>query len=140
MKKIFAITLVLAFAVTAAFAGPVSAQKKHAPKGVWRGMLDNVSSLQTIVSTLAVFDMKRIAAVADRSAKRQEFVSNLKKYKGTKVGKLYSNLGAAFQGVAEAARAGEEDLVADRLSGVLKACNACHYNLRDASRRKKMRK
>ncbi|MFQ5692802.1 MAG: hypothetical protein ACE5IM_07140 [Nitrospinota bacterium] len=136
MKKAIALTAVLAFALTAGIAAPVRAQKKFTPKGIWKGMLANVSDVQAMVTALAVFDMKRIAAVADQSAKKQAFVSNLPKYKGTKVGKLYGKLGDAMREVGNAARAGDEMRVAEGIGAVLKACSACHYNVRDAALRK----
>jgi hypothetical protein len=99
-------------------------------------MLSNVSDLQAIVSALPVFDMKRIAAVADGFVKRQNYVANLPFFKGTKGGAAYMRLDAAMAEVGAAARAGDENGVADKLSGVMKGCNGCHYGFRDKSRRK----
>ena len=45
-------------------------------------------------------------------------------------------LGTAMAEVGAAARAGDENGVADKLSGVMKGCNGCHYGFRDKSRRK----
>ncbi len=138
MKKVIALAVLMAFGFTAGFTGSVFAQKrKHTPKLIWRGMLNNVSDVQAIISALPVFDMKRIAAVADGFVKRQNYVANLPRLKGTKGGAAYMKLGAAMAEVGAAARAGDENMVADKLSGVLKGCNGCHYFVRDKSRREK---
>ncbi len=53
--------------------------------------------------------------------------------------KGHGNVGTAAGRLVSAAKSGEENEVADAIAGVLKACSACHYNLRDAGRRKKMK-
>ncbi len=137
MKKVIVLAVLMAFGFTAGFTGSVFAQRKHTPKAIWRGMLNNVNDVQAIIGALPVFDMKRIAAIADGFTKRQNFVGNLPTLKGTKYGLATLKLGAAMAEVGAAARAGDENMVADKLSGVLKGCNGCHYFVRDKSRREK---
>ena len=137
MKKILALAVLMAFGITAGFTGSAFAQRKHTPKAIWQGMLANVSDVQGIIGALPVLDMRRIAALADGFVKRQNFIGNLPTLKGTKYGLATLKLGAAMAEVGAAARAGDENMVADKLSGVLKGCNGCHYFVRDKSRREK---
>ncbi len=52
--------------------------------------------------------------------------------------KGHAKVAEAAATLVAAAKSGEEKDVANGISGVLNACNACHYGLRDAARRKKM--
>lgn len=72
MRKLIALAVVLAFGFMPVFTGTVLAQKTHAPKAVWKGMIANLSDIQGITAALAVFDMKRAAMFADSLAARDE--------------------------------------------------------------------
>ncbi|MFQ5914933.1 MAG: hypothetical protein ACE5JS_17330 [Nitrospinota bacterium] len=135
MKKIFVLTMLVAFVLTAILGAPALAQKKQTPKGIWRGMLANVSDVQSIVASFAVFDMKRIAAIADKVAKTQDFWAKFPKFSDPWK-KAYAKSATSFRELSAAARTGDEQVVAEKIGGVLQACASCHYNLRDAPRRK----
>ena len=77
MRKLIALVVLVAFCVTLGAAGTVVAQKKHAPKGVWKGMVANLSDIQGITAALAVFDMERATMFADGLVEREKYVSNL---------------------------------------------------------------
>ena len=137
MRRFVALVVVLAFAVTPAFTRAVMAQKKHAPKTVWQTMVASLNDIQGITGALVVFDMKRAAGITDGLLKRETFLANLARLpeavrKGHgKVAKATEELGAAIQ-------SGEEQEIAMKIGAVLAACSSCHYNVRDAERRKKM--
>ncbi len=138
MKKIFAVTLVLAFAVTAVFAGPVSAQRKHASKAVWRGMLAGLGDIQGIIGALAVFDMKRVSMIADTLAKREKFVSNIKRLPA-KTRETHGKIAVLAAALSADAKAGNEQAIGKKVGEILSLCSVCHYHSRDKSRRMKMK-
>ncbi len=113
------------------------AQKKHAPKGVWKGMIANLSDVQGITAALAVFDMKRATMFADSLAKRERFVSTIERIPEAQR-KRYAELADIAEELAAATRSGDEQEVSMKIGKVLAACSSCHYNVRDAERRKKM--
>ncbi len=65
MKKLVLVAVVLAFALVPVLGGTAHAEGKHAAKPVWQGMIANLSDMQGIVAALAVFDMARVANIAD---------------------------------------------------------------------------
>jgi cytochrome c556 len=136
MKKFIAFAVILAFGLMAGLSAPALAQRKHAPKGIWQGMLSNVSDLQGIVAALSVFDMKRVEMIGDSFAKRHEgYVKNFPRM-SDKFKKAYGRMASLGNDVAAAAKAGDEKAVTAKLGAILNGCNGCHYNLRDAKRRK----
>ncbi|MBI2882281.1 MAG: hypothetical protein HYY21_11850 [Candidatus Tectomicrobia bacterium] len=135
MKKMLAVTAAVAFAFTAAAAAPVLAQKKHTPKAVWKGMLQNLDDVKAMVSALTVFDMERLASIADQFAAREERFSKNPRFPDA-VKKYYGDLASVIKEVGAAARAGEEARVSEKIGGVLQVCSGCHYNVRDAAARK----
>ena len=136
MKKFIVFAMLLTFGITVGFAGNALAQKVHAPKGVWGSMMDKLSDVQAMVAFLAALDMKRLAAKADTLAANAERSSQVARFPD-KVKQYYRDLAASGQEVAAAAKAADEELAAEKIGAVLKVCSACHYNLRDAKRRKK---
>ena len=136
MKKVTAFSMVLALGVSVGFAGTVMAQKKHAPKAIWTTMLAGVNDIQSITGALVVFDMKRAAEIADGLAKRETFISTIESLPEP-VRKGHANVAKVAKELADAARSGEEQDVAMKIGAVLGACSSCHYNVRDAERRKK---
>jgi hypothetical protein len=129
--------VVLAVILTIGLSGTVMAQKKHAPKSVWTAMVAGLNDIQSITGALAVFDMKRAAEIADGLAKRETFISTIERLPEP-VRKGHADVAKVAKELADAARAGEEQQVAQKIGEVLGACSACHYNIRDAERRKKM--
>ena len=71
MKKFIAVAIVLAFGLVPALAGTAQAEKMHAAKPVWQGMLANLSDMQGILAALTVFDMARVATISDQLAGRE---------------------------------------------------------------------
>lgn len=132
MRKILVLSVMLAFALAS---GAAIAQKMHAPKPVWGAMLAGLSDIQSIAAALAVFDMQRAATIADSLAKRETFITTLNLPDPVKKG--HAAVAEAAMQLAAAAKAGEEQQVAAKIGAVLSACSDCHYNLRDAERRKK---
>ncbi len=138
MRKFIALAVLLAFGFMPGFTGAVMAQKKHAPKTVWAAMLAALNDIQSITGALAVFDMKRAATIADGLAKRERFISNITRL-SDETRKGHAKVAKVAEELAAAARSGEEQEVATKIGGVLAACSSCHYNVRDAERRKKMK-
>ncbi len=136
MKKVIALAVLIAFGFTAGFTGSVFAQRKHAPPLLQASMVERALDVQRIVTALAVFDMKRIAQIAERRAKTDGFFAKWPKLP-VAWKPHYTKLAATFNELAAAAKAGEENVIADKVAVVLKVCNACHYNIRDAKRREK---
>ena len=118
--------------------GAVIAQKKHASKGVWKGMIENLTDIQGITAALAVFDMERATMFADSLAKRERFVSTLEQIPEP-VRKRYAELADIAEELAAATRAGDEQVISVKIGKVLAACSSCHYDVRDAERRKKLK-
>ncbi len=137
MRKFIALAILLAFCVTLGVTGAVMAQKKHAPKGVWKGMLASLGDIQGITAALSVFDMKRATMFADGLVKRETFISNLARLPEA-VRKGHRKVDDAATELAAATRSGEEQEISMKIGAVLAACSACHYNLRDAERRKNL--
>ena len=79
MRKLIALAILLAFCVTLGVSGSAVAQKKHASKGVWKGMIANLTDVQGVTAALAVFDMERATMFADSLAKRERFVSTIER-------------------------------------------------------------
>lgn len=137
MKKIFALSAAVLVSAMLGFGGAAMAQKKHAPKPVWGAMVAGLNDIQNITAALMVFDMKRAAKIAEDFQKRETYISNIERLP-EKVRAGHGKVAEAVAKVVAAAQSGEENDVAGALSGVMKSCNACHYDLRDAERRKKM--
>lgn len=137
MKKLTILAILLAFCVTLGVTGTVMAEKKHAPKGVWKGMLASLGDIQGITAALTVFDMKRATMFADGLAARERFVSNVERLpKAVRDG--HAKVADVAEELAAATRSGDEQEISIKIGAVLAACSACHYNLRDAERRKKL--
>lgn len=137
MKKLTILAILLAFCVTLGVTGTVMAEKKHAPKGVWKGMLASLGDIQGITAALTVFDMKRATMFADGLVARERFVSNLERLpKAVRDG--HAKVADVAEELAAATRSGDEQEISIKIGAVLAACSACHYNLRDAERRKKL--
>jgi len=137
MRKILALGLVAALGLAPIFAGQAMAQRKQAPKPVWGAMVGGLSDIQSLVAALAVFDMERAAKIADGLAARETYISNIAALPEV-VRKGHAKVAGEAKKLADFARAGEEDRMAAQIGVVLAACSACHYNVRDAERRKKM--
>jgi len=119
------------------FSGMASAQKKHAPKGVWKAMIGSMTDIQGITASLTVFDMKRAAMFADSLAKRETFISKMERLpKPVRDG--HAKVAEAATELAAATKAGDEKETSLKIGKVLAACSSCHYNLRDKKRRAKM--
>ena len=140
MKK--AISLAILMGVGSFFlgSGTALAEREHAPKGIWKGMLANLSDMQGITSAVSVLDMERAAELAQQLTKRQHFLAGWEKIP-EKWRKSYGELAEATDELLAAAKAGDEQETSMKLGKVLARCSACHYDLRDAKRRKeKMKK
>ncbi len=137
MRKIIALAVLLAFGFVPVFTGTVLAQKKHAPKGVWKGMVANLSDIQGITAALAVFDMERATMFADGLVARERFVSTIERLPEV-VRKGHAKVADVAEELAAATRSGDEQMISMKIGAVLAACSSCHYDLRDAERRKKM--
>ncbi len=138
VKKLVGLAILLAFGFISIFAGTALAQKKHAPKPVWGARVAGLNDIQSIAAALAVFDMKRAATIADTLAARETFISNIARLPDV-VKKGHAKVANEDKILADAARAVEEQKMATQIGAVLAACSACHYDIRDAERRKKMK-
>lgn len=138
MKRIAVLSMVMVVSAMLGFAGDAVAQKKHAPKAVWGAMVGGLNDIQNITAAMMVFDMKRAAKIAEELQKRETYISNIERLPEP-VRKGHGKVADAATKLVAAAKAGEEQDVANAINGVLQACNACHYDLRDAERRKKMK-
>ncbi len=137
MRKFIALAILLAFCVTLGVTGTVMAQKKHASKGVWKGMIANLTDVQGVTAALMVFDMERATMFADSLAKRERFVSTIERIPEP-VRKRYAELADIAEELGATTRAGDEQAIAMKIGKVLAACSSCHYEVRDAERRKKL--
>ncbi len=137
MRKLIALAIVLAFGLAPTFTGSTMAQQKHASKPVWRAMVASLNDIQSITAALMVFDMKRAATIADGLAKRETFISNIKRL-SEKTRKGHARVAVAAKELVDAIKTGTEQTVAVKIGGVIAACSSCHYNVRDAERRKKL--
>ena len=138
MKKLFALSMAVLVGTTLGVSGLAVAEKKHAPKAVWGAMVGGLNDIQNITAAMMVFDMKRVAKIADELHKRETYISKIERLPEV-VRKGHANVAAAVAKLGTAAKAGEEKDVANALANVMHACNACHYGVRDAERRKKMK-
>ncbi len=137
MRKLIAVATLMAFGFMLGSNGAVMAQKKHAPKGVWKAMVAGLNDIQSITGALAVFDMERATTIADGLVKRETFISKLDRLpEATRKG--HGKVADAATELAAATRSGDEQEIAMKIGAVLAACSSCHYNVRDAERRKKL--
>ena len=137
MRKLVTLSALLALCFTLGFTGSAMAQKMHAPKGIWKGMLASLSDIQGITSALTVFDMKRASMFADALVKRETFVSKMEQLpKAVRDG--HAKVADAARELAAATRSGDEQEISTQIGAVLAACSACHYDLRDKKRRAKL--
>ena len=137
MRKSIALAVLLAFGLILGINSAVMAQKKHAPKGVWKAMVASLSDIQSITGALSVFDMERATTIADELVKRETFISKMEQLPEP-VRKGHAKVADAATELAAATRSGDEQAISVKIGAVLAACSACHYDLRDAERRKKM--
>ncbi len=132
MKKLFVLAAAMLMSATLGASGVIAAEKKHAPKPVWGAMVGGISDIQNITAAMMVFDMKRAAKIAGEFQARETYISKIEALPEA-VRKGHAKVATAV------AKAGEEKDVTNGLAAVMNACNACHYDLRDAERRKKMK-
>lgn len=137
MKKLVMVAIVLAFGVVPVLTGTAQAEKKHAGKPVWHAMVANLGDMQSILGALAVFDMARVATIGDQLAGREKFISTLE-FLPQEVRDRHAKVGVIAAELANAARAGDEQGVSMKIGAVMAECSSCHYNVRDAERRKEM--
>ena len=138
MKKKVIMIIVMIVSVMLGYSGSAVAQKKQAPKAIWGGMVGGLSDIQSITAALMVFDMKRAAKIAEELQKRETYISKIEQLPES-VRKGHRKVADAAAKLVVAAKSGEENDVANALSGVMQTCNNCHYDLRDAKRRKKLK-
>ncbi len=100
-------------------------------------MVANLTDIQGVTAALAVFDTKRATMFADSLAARERFVSTIKQIPKAQR-KRYAELADIAEELAAATRSGDEQEIAMKIGKVLAACSSCHYNERDAERRKKL--
>ena len=137
MRKLIAVATLMAFGFMLGSNGAVMAQKKHAPKGVWKAMVAGLNDIQSITAALAVFDMERATTIADGLVKRETFISKLDRLpEATRKG--HGKVADAATELAAATRSGDEQEISMKIGAVLAACSSCHYDIRDAERRKKL--
>ena len=137
MRKIIALAIFLATGITPGFTGTVMAQKQHAPKPVWKAMLASLNDIQSITAAPAVFDMERAAEIADGLVARETYISNIAELPED-VRKRHGKVADVAKELADAAKAGDEQQIAVKIGAVLAECSSCHYDVRDAERRKQM--
>jgi hypothetical protein len=138
MRKIVALSFAVAVCAALGFPGAAMAQKMHAPKHVWRAMVGGLSDIQSITAAMMVFDMKRAAKAAKDLQAREGFISKMEQLPES-VRQGHGKVAVAAAKLVAAAEAGEEQLLAGALGEVMQACNICHYEQRDAARRKKLK-
>lgn len=138
MKTLIALSFAILISLTLGLSTNAVVQKKHAPKPAWGTMLLYLGSLQSATASLMVFDMKNVAKRAGEIERRGNYIAGLKQLpEGVRKG--HGNLAKAAGKLVAAANSGDEQQVATALAGVIQGCNGCHYNARDAGRRKKMK-
>ena len=138
MRKLFTLGALLALCFTLGFTGSVMAQKKHAPKAIWKGMLASLNDIQNITAALTVFDMERATMFADALVKRETLVSKVEQLpKAVRDG--HAKVADAARELAAATRTGDEQEISEKIGTVLGACSTCHYDVRDKKRRAKMK-
>ncbi len=82
--------------------------------------------------------MKRAVKIADGLAARETYIFNIARL-SEETRKGHAKVATEAKILADLARAGEEQKMATQIGAVLAACSACHYDIRDAERRKKMK-
>ncbi len=137
MRKLISLAILLAFGFMLGSNGAVLAEKIHAPKSVWKSMVAGLNDIQSITAALAVFDMERATTIADGLVKRETFISKMDRLPEA-VRKGHGKVADAATELADATRSGDEQEISMKIGAVLAACSACHYNVRDAERRKKL--
>ena len=137
MWKRFSAVTIIATMVTVGIFGTAVAQKVHAPKGIWQGMVAGLSDIQDITASLMVFNMERIATRAGELANREVYISQIASLPDA-VKEGHTKVAEAAKELVGAAKSGEEQDVATRLKDVVAACTTCHYDLRDEERRQKL--
>jgi hypothetical protein len=138
MKKTILLSVAVLLSAALGFSSSALAQKKHAPKPVWGAMVGGLSDIQAITAAMMVFDMKRAAKIAGELQGRETYISKIERLPAA-VREGHGKVAEAAGKLVAAAKAGEEQEIAKALSGVMQACNDCHYNKRDAKRRKDMK-
>ena len=137
MRKLIALSILLAFGFMLGLSGAAAEEKKHAPKSVWKAMVASLNDIQSITGALAVFDMERATMIADGLVDRETFISNMEQLPEA-VRKGHRKVADAATELAAATRSGDDQEISMQIGAVLAACSACHYNLRDAERRKQL--
>lgn len=137
MKRFVTLSIAVLVSAMLGFSGAAVAQKKHAPKPVWGAMVGGLNDIQNITAALMVFDMKRATKIAEELQQRETFISKIERLPEP-VRKGHGKVAEAAAKLVAAAKSGEEMDVANAINGVMQACSACHYGIRDAERRKKM--
>ncbi len=135
-KRLIVASIAGVIAILGVF-GTATAQKLHAPKGIWQGMGAGLSDVQDITASLMVFNMDRIATTADELAQREQFISEIASLPDD-VKEGHAKVAEAAEELAGAALAGDEQEVTAGIADVIAACTACHYDLRDEERRQKL--
>ncbi len=135
-KEFILVATLLAFGVTAGFVTSALAQRKQAPKTVWKVMVAGLSDVQSMVGALAVLDMKRLAQIAGELSKRERFVSNVKRLP-EETRKLHGKIADLAGEISDDAVKGEEQVIARKIGQILSICSDCHYNIRDKEAREK---
>ncbi len=138
MKKTILLSVAVLLSAALGFSSGALAQKKHAPKAVWGAMVGGLSDIQGITAAMMVFDMKRATKIAEELQARETYISKIERLPAA-VREGHGKVAEAAAKLVAASKAGEEQDVVNALSGVMQACNDCHYNKRDAERRKKMK-
>ena len=137
MNRVFALSIVVLISAVLGLGGAAMAQKKHAPKLIWGAMVGGLNDIQSITAAMMIFDMKRAGTIAEELQKRETFIANIEQLP-EKVRQGHGKVAEAAAKVVAAAASGEDNDMASALGEVMQACNACHYDVRDAKRRKKM--
>ena len=137
MRTLIALAVLTAFGFALGLNGAAMAQKKHAPKLVWQAMVASLNDIQSITGALAVFDMERATTIADGLVNRETFISKMEQLPEP-VRKGHGKGAEAATELAAATRSGDEQEISMKIGAVLAACSSCHYEVRDAERRKKL--
>ena len=135
-KEFILVAVFLAFGVTAGFMTSALAQRKQAPKTVWKVMVAGLNDVQGMIGALAVFDMKRLAQIAGELSKRERFLSNIKRLP-EETRKLHGTIADLAGEISDDAMKGEEQVITGKIGQILFTCNDCHYNIRDKEAREK---
>ena len=137
MKVMTRVALLTGIGCLILVSATASAQRQHAPKGIWIGMLANLSEVQGIASSVTVFDMQRAAKLSKQLTERQHYLANWDKLSDA-TRKRYSDLAKVTDELHAAAEAGDDQQTSLKLGEVLAGCSSCHYDARDKKRREQM--